>query len=306
MRPGDLDSADRVMRLAFGAARRFLDPDAGLRGRDFARMRFRAAPDCAWVAELDGELVGSVFATRRGSFGFFGPLTVHPELWDRGIGSSLLQPVLAAFDGWQLRQAGLFTFAQSPKHLSLYQKHGFRPGALTVLAAKETAATRRCAYGLLSLETVNGGADVLTEIRELTDRVFPGLEIEGEVRATAEQRLGDTILLRRAGSLAGVAVCQCDPAGETEPATCYVTFAAVGPGEGAAGEFEVLLDACEAFAAESGTSRVVVGVSTWRLDAYRRLLARGFRTERTGLSMRLYPDRPHFDTPAHYVVDDLR
>jgi hypothetical protein len=70
--------------------------------------------------------------------------------------------------------------------------------------------------------------------------------------------------------------------------------------------FERLLDACEAYAAESGSSRVVAGVNTGRLDAYRRLLARGFRAERIGVSMRLHPEGLHFDTPAHYVIDDLR
>ena len=86
---------------------------------------------------------------------------------------------------------------------------------------------------------------------------------------------------------------------------CYVKFAAVRPGEGAA-SFERLLDACEAFAAESGQGRLVAGVNTGRLDAYRRLLARDFRAERIGISMWLRPDGPQFDTPADYVIDDLR
>jgi hypothetical protein len=47
-------------------------------------------------------------------------------------------------------------------------------------------------------------------------------------------------------------------------------------------------------------------VNTGRLDAYRRLLARGFRTEQIGVSMRLRPEEPHFDAPEHYVIDDLR
>jgi hypothetical protein len=70
--------------------------------------------------------------------------------------------------------------------------------------------------------------------------------------------------------------------------------------------FERLLDACEAYAAESGLGRLVAGVNTGRLDAYRCLLARGFCTEKIGVSMRLRPEGPHFDTPAHYVIDDLR
>lgn len=103
-----------------------------------------------------------------------------------------------------------------------------------------------------------------------------------------------------------MAVCHCGPGSEAGGDTCYVKFGAARPGEGAQHRFERLLDACEAFAAESGLRRLVAGVDTGRLDAYRRLLARGFRVEQVGVSMWLHPHEPRFDTPADYVVDDLR
>jgi hypothetical protein len=105
-----------------------------------------------------------------------------------------------------------------------------------------------------------------------------------------------------------MAVCHCGAGSEAGSDTCYVKFAAVRPGEGAgaAMRFERLLDPCEAYAADSGSGRLVAGVNTGRLHAYRCLLARGFRTEKIGISMRLRPEGPHFDTPAHYVIDDLR
>ena len=83
----DLDVADRVMRLAFGTIRGLPDPGAAFGDAQYVRPRFLAAPDCAWAAEVDGEVVGSVFAARWGTFGFLGPLTIRPDLWDRGIGS---------------------------------------------------------------------------------------------------------------------------------------------------------------------------------------------------------------------------
>ena len=55
-----------------------------------------------------------------------------------------------------------------------------------------------------------------------------------------------------------------------------------------------------------GMDRLVAGVNTGRLDAYRRLLARGFRMERIGVSMFLRPAEPTFNTSADYVLDDLR
>lgn len=305
---GDLDAADRVLSLAFGTIRSLPDPSSTFGDKDSVRTRFRAAPECAWVAELDDELVGSVFATRWGSFGFFGPLAVHPRLWDHRIGSRLLQPVLEAFARWGVRQAGLFTFAASPKHLGLYQKHGFWPGSLTVVTAKAVELHAQSSHTLVSKEMTDRRGLVLDEIRALTDQVFRGLDLGREVVAANEQGLGDTVLLRRVEgeALEGMAVCHCGAGSEAGSDTCYVKFAAVLPGDGAAERFEQLLDACEAFAAGSGLRRLVTGVDTGRLDAYRRLLARGFRTEQVGVSMWLRPSEPRLDTPADYVLDDLR
>jgi N-acetylglutamate synthase-like GNAT family acetyltransferase len=303
MADDDVESADRVMRLAFGTIRGLADPSAAFGDRDLVRARFRAAPDCAWVADVDGEVVGSVLATRWGSFGFLGPLTVHPDLWDQGVGTRLLEPVLEAFTRWEVRQAGLFTFADSPKHLGLYQKHGFWPGSLTVIAAKPIGTSAVSALALAS----SSGGDVLDHVAALTDHVFPGLDIRREIVAADELGLGDTVLVRdEEGALAGMAVCHCGAGSEAGSDTCYVKFGAVRPGEGAGGRFERLLDACEAFAADSGLSRLVAGVSTGRLDGHGRLLARGFEVERVGVSMWLRSDAPRLDTPDDYVVDDLR
>ena len=302
----DLDAADRVMRLAFGTFRRLPDPAAAFGDRDYVSTRFRAAPDCAWAAEVDGDIVGSVFAARWGSFGFLGPLTVHPELWDRGIASRLLNPVLESFERWGVRQAGLFTFASSPKHLGLYQRHGFWPGSLTVVAAKPVAASASGLYTLASAETATGRATLLDEIRRLTDAVYRGLDLEREIAAVATQRIGDTLVLPGDDELDGLAVCHCGAGSEAGSATCYVKVAAVRPGAGADDRFERLLDACEGFAADSGLERLVAGVNTGRLDTYRRLLSRGFRIEQIGVAMHLRPGEPALDTPADYVIDDLR
>jgi predicted N-acetyltransferase YhbS len=303
---GDLDAADRALRLAFGTIRGLPDPSAAFGDADLVRTRFRAAPECAWVAELDGEVVGSVLAARWGSFGFFGPLSVHPELWDRGIGSRLLEPVLEAFAHWGIRQAGLFTFAGSPKHLGLYQKHGFWPASPTVVGAKAPEIHKRGAFALVSGELDATDGPVLEEIRALTDLVFPGLDVTREIVAAHAQQLGDTLLLRDAGVLEGVAVCQYGAGTEAGSDTCFVKFAACRPGHRAAETFEQLLDACDTFAASVGVARLVAGVNTGRLDAYRRMLARGFTAELVGVAMRLQPEAHHFDTPSDYVVDDLR
>ena len=65
------------------------------------------------------------------------PLTIHPEYWNQGVAQKLLEPTMKLFDKWNTKHAGLFTFANSPKHISLYQKFNFWPCFLTVIMSKD-------------------------------------------------------------------------------------------------------------------------------------------------------------------------
>jgi hypothetical protein len=81
----DTAEADRIMRLAFRTFLGLADPMAMFGDSDIAHTCFRAAPDSALAAEADTKLVGSNFVTNWGSFGFFGPLSVEPRLWNQGV-----------------------------------------------------------------------------------------------------------------------------------------------------------------------------------------------------------------------------
>ncbi len=304
LQEGDLEAADRVMRMAFGTFLGAPDPMLVFGDLDYVRSRFGAEPSRAFAAELDGQVVGSNFATRWGSFGFFGPLTVRVDLWDRGIGSRLMQPIMELFDQWQVRQAGLFTFPQSPKHIGLYQKFGFWPQYLTPLMEKQVAPTGDGEFSTYSEVSDGDQSAVLRACREVTSRIFEGLDVGHEIRATAAQGLGDTVLLHDDSELVGFAVCHCG-AGEAGSGACFVKFGAVRPGPEVGDLFERLLDACEALAGEHGLQRMVAGVNVARHDAYRRLLARGYRVWLEGVIMQR-PNEPGYCRPDVYVIDDLR
>ena len=136
LREQDLPAGDRIFRVAFGTFLGMPEPETFLEGRDFIRSRWRTKPTGALGAECNGELIGSNFATAWGRVGFLGPLTIRPDYWDRGVGKRLLEGTDALFESWGVRHAGLFTFAQSPKHVGLYRRFGFFPRFLTAIMAK--------------------------------------------------------------------------------------------------------------------------------------------------------------------------
>src|SRR5713226_6021485 len=129
----DLPKAQRIFRLAFGTFLGAPEPETFWSDRDYLYGRWRAPHVAALGAMLDGELVGSNFATKWGSVGFFGPITVRANLQEHGIGQALLAATMDQFDAWGDPAPGLFTFAHSAKHVALYQKFGFHARFLTAI-----------------------------------------------------------------------------------------------------------------------------------------------------------------------------
>jgi GNAT superfamily N-acetyltransferase len=306
LQEGDLPVADRLMRLAFGTFLGLPEPTSFMGDTDYVRTRWRAAPDAAFGAEVNGELVSSNFATNWGSLGFFGPLTVRPDLWDQGVGRRLIEPVIECFARWGTKQAGLFTFAQSQKHISLYQKFGFWPRFLTAIMSEPVGQTGRGSQWTSFSAVPEGEREgVLLACRQLTDAIYEGLDVTAEIRAVAAQGLGDTVLLWGDRGLDGLAVCHCGPGTEAGSGNCYVKCGAMGPTPTAEQDFDRLLKACEEMAAEKNLSRLVAGVNTARHEAYRRMLERGFRTDLQGVAMQR-PNEPGYNRPGVYLIDDWR
>jgi predicted N-acetyltransferase YhbS len=303
LRPADLPEADRIFRLAFGTFVGLPDPLTFAGDSDWTRTRFAADPAAAFAAELDGRLAGSNFATTWGSVGFFGPLSVRPDLWNAGVAKHLLAPTMELLDARGCTLQALFTFAQSAKHVGLYQRFDFWPRHLAAIMARpSTGAPPAAGWTLFS----EAGDAALPAIRSLTNAVYEGFDPTTELRSVRTQRLGDTVLLRDGDRVAGLAVCHCGAGSEAGGGACYVKIGAVAPGAGAGERFDRLLDACAAFAVSRGLGSVVAGIDTAQRDAYRRMIARGYRTVIQGVVMVRGTDHVGLGRPDRHVLADWR
>src|SRR5262249_21956850 len=190
----DLPDAQRIIRDAFGT---FLGvPDLeNFRFPPYAYTRFGAENIVPFAAERDGALLGSNFATKWGSVGFFGPLSTRPDLWDAGIGQLLVAAVSDQVERVGIRHAGLFAFAQSAKHVGLYGKFGFHPRFLTAIMAKPAQPSGTPKWSRYSDLSESERAEVESASRELTEQLYDGLDLRAEIGTLTARNLGDTILL---------------------------------------------------------------------------------------------------------------
>jgi GNAT superfamily N-acetyltransferase len=306
LRADDFPRADTVWRLAFGTLFGLPDPMSYRGDQNPVRTRFLADPAASFAAAVNDELVGINFALNWGSLGLVGPVAVHPDYWNRGIAQHLMQVVLDTFEQWGTRHVGLFTTPQSPKHVGLYQKFGFWPRFLTFIMAKPViSAASAVAWEAYSTLPATQKQASLEQCRALTDSIYSGLDLSLEIEATHAHEFGETILLWHRDTLLGFAVCHYGPQTEGGSGTCYVKFGAVRPGHDAETTFAGLLDACEALAAQREMTQVMAGINTARREAYRQMLADGFRITVQGLAMD-QPDEAAYNHDGVYVIDDWR
>ena len=310
LKQSELEEAHRIVRLAFGTFLGLPNPLDFMGDRNFIAPRWHSPNVKVIAARDDGRLIGSNVVTRWGSFGFFGPLTVLPEYWDRGVAQRLLEATMQIFDRWGVRHTGLFTFPHSAKHVGLYQKFGYWPRYLTAImtltpeSKQAPQAAVDHAPALLSAAKKGQREAVHRGMPETypQDRQRPRSHWRNQGCAgPAHRRRCVDLYARCSRCFRSVPERTGSEGGEK---TCYVKFGAARHGAGAGERFDKLLQACEAFAASRGAT-VEAGVNLAREDAYRRMRARGYRAAMQGVAMH----RPHaegFNRADAYVIDDWR
>ena len=310
IRKAEVEEAARIMRLAFGTFLGLPHPIEFMGDRDMVTPRWRSS-NVKVIAARDGDrLIGTNAVTRWGSFGFFGPLTVLPEYWDRGVAQKLLEATAAVFDKWGVRRRGLATFPHSAKHIGLYQKFGYWPQYLTAVMMRTPAAEAAHQNGhqdspmLLSKLPKARREEVIRMCGRLTNRLLKGLDLGDEIRSVLKERIGEVVLIFTRGTLDGFAVCMHGPGSEGGEKLCFIKFAAARAGDGAGERFSRLLDACDWFALSRGVP-IEAGVNLAHEDAFRRMRSHGYRTAMQLVALQ-HPHTDGFNRADVYVMDDWR
>jgi hypothetical protein len=234
-----------------------------------------------------------------------GPVAVLPEDWKHGIARQMLGPTVDIIERWRCRLGGLFTFPQSASHLRLYQDFGFWPRFLTPVMMKAVAATAESAAGTVSLAGASDRASLIAGCGALTESVFAGLDLGREIAGVIDDGLGDVVILTEGSAVAGFAICHSGKGSEAGSTGCYVKFAIVRSGGDAAARLTRLIAGCEDFARSRGVAQISAGVSAGRIDAYKLLVALGFRAQLNGIAMHR-PYQEAYDRPDVFALDDWR
>jgi predicted N-acetyltransferase YhbS len=245
--------------------------------------------------DTNGHVAAFNVAHHSGSEGWMGPLAVSTEFQGGGLGKTIVNAGVAWLQKAGATIIGLETMPRTVDNIGFYSSLGFLPGPLTITftaEAREGEETERLSG--LSAERQN---QVLAECAAITRRVMPSLDFTREVQLTSSFELGDTLLIRAKGALAGFALCHNAPLVEGRVSEELRVFKVVLLDEG---HMTAALDVITRFARESGLKRAAIRVQSNYDGAYRALVDAGARVRWTDLRMTLrgYPER----RPANGLV----
>lgn len=235
-----------------------------------------------------GNVVAFNVAHHSGTEGWMGPLAVRTEFQGQGLGKTI---VTTGID-W-LRKAGattigLETMPRTVDNIGFYSSLGFVAGPLTVtftVEARESDGVER-----LGAHSDFARERIIAECALLTGRVATGLDFTREIRLTDHFGLGDTLLIRKNGALAGFALCHNAPLVEGRVTEELRVLKVVLSDEA---DMPDALRTIARFARESGMQRAAIRIQGNYESAYAAIVAAGARVRWTDLRMTLrgFPER---------------
>ncbi|HEV8304261.1 MAG TPA: GNAT family N-acetyltransferase [Gemmatimonadales bacterium] len=257
-----------------------------------------------WRDEHDGVAAFNV-AHRSGTEGWMGPLAVRPDRQGSGVGKTIVRTAADWLIDQGVATLGLETMPRTPENIGFYARLGFIPGHLTVTLTNEIATRGHPAPVLLSRREGRDKDDALEAARRLVTGLAPGYDFSREILLTAELGLGDLSLVEAPsggeGGLDAMALWHSAPLADTRTRDEVRVLKLAARDLRA---FEAVLAAAEAAAAKAGIRRVAVRCQTSYTEAFRRLIARGYRVRWTDLRMTYegYPERHAAPSPEGGVL----
>ena len=291
---GDIEGLNRVFAEAFTDRYR-RDGLIGVRVPQLNPLVWRYAlldageGAMVWRDE-QGDVAAFNVAHQAGAEGWMGPLAVRPDRQGTGVGKTVVRTAADWLIDRGVTTLGLETMPRTPENIGFYARLGFAPGFLTVTLTNEIATRGHPAPVLLSKRSAAEKDSGVAAACGLVDDLALGIDFSREILLTAELGLGDTSLIESATGLDALAVWHSAPLADSRTRD-EVRVLKLAARDDAA--FEAAIAAVEAAAAKAGIRRIAIRCQSRYVEAFRRLIARGYRVRWTDLRMTYegYPDR---------------
>ena len=148
-----------------------------------------ADPRGNFVATKGGSVIGASYGHKWGRIGWIGPVEVVPEYQQKGVGTTLAQAAIDHLELVGCDTIGVETMGSSEGHVAFYQRLGFTIHSPTFFYERRLEDGSGLS-GETMLLPLTSYETILARVKELSDRIAPGMDLSVEFWMSYVANLG--------------------------------------------------------------------------------------------------------------------
>jgi ribosomal protein S18 acetylase RimI-like enzyme len=288
----DIEEIKEIDKLCFRS--NYKRRTEGLRGF------IEASNNSSLVYEIDNKVVGFNFIHIWGSFGWFGPLGVHPEYQGRGIGKALIKETIKSLkDDYKVSAIGLNTMPESPNNVGFYMSLDFVPHKLSLSLKKQLDFSNEI---LLSKNydvneiNINNESDYLIlkdNLKLISNDIFDNFDLTSELQLIKDEAFGTAFTLKSGTKINGIVICYTKSIRENDSKDLNIKLAVIDRNADYEEAIDSIIYACAYYTKSIKYESISIDCNTYSTEICNYLISEhNFNIERTQIMMSMGVDNP--------------
>lgn len=247
------------------------------------RGYIQASNNSSIVYEIDDKVVGFNFIHIWGAFGWFGPLGVHPDYKNKGIGKALVNETIRILEeDYKVSTIGLNTMPESQYNVGFYMGLDFTPLKLSLGLKKEITSLAVKRYVSLNKINVNE-IDISNEksyltieenLKYLSNGICRNFDLTSELRLVREEAFGTIITLETNERIHGIVMCYTKAIRGVLSKNLQIKLAVIDNHIDYKEALDVTMDFCTKYAQEINYESISIDCNTYNSEICKYLMVK--------------------------------
>ncbi|WP_234121875.1 GNAT family N-acetyltransferase [Clostridium hydrogenum] len=304
MQSKDIDAIKEIDKLCFKT--KFARNSIGIEGY------LEASNSSSLVYELDNKIIGYNFIHLWGSFAWFGPLGVHPEYKDKGIGKALINHTIKILkEDYKISTIALNTMPESSYNVGFYMSLGFIPLKLTLTLKKELNFYNNLLIpsdyvtSEVTLSNETDYSSLKDNLKTMSNRIFKDFDLTSELCFIKTKEFGTAFELKTNGNIQGIILCYTKPIRGSLSKNMHIKLAIIDGNIDYKKAIDSIIIACSNYAKSIGYESITIDCNTCNTKICNHLISKhAFKIQNPLVMMVMGKDNP-FDSKTVLLLTRL-
>lgn len=264
------------------------------------RAYIAASNNSSLVYVLDNKIIGYNFIHLWGSLGWFGPLGVHPEHQNKGIGKALINETIKFFkENYKVSTIALNTMPESQYNVGFYMGFGFIPHKLSLNLIKQIdkatslPVSNKCTVDEIDINDSQNYLYIEDNLKNLSNKIDCNFDLSSELSIISNEDFGTIFTLKCNNAVHGIAICYSKQIRETNTKNLQIKLAIIDNTIDYKNAIDALITALSNYSLSIGYKSISIDCNTYNSELCSYLISRhNFKIQKTQLMLTMGQDNP--------------